>query len=133
MPLRIWMPSCAAGPLKTAAWPTRMLLAVTPVCAPASGASPSARVKVNRVRVIGSSPPSVSDHQEALVAHQRRDVELLPCRARLVDVLRPQPRRRAGRGLLALARLHLGRVAQAERAADEQRGRHAEAVRDEKQ
>ena len=30
MPLRIWMPSCAAGPENTAAWPIRILSGVTP-------------------------------------------------------------------------------------------------------
>src|SRR5919106_4565509 len=120
MPLRIWMPSWAAGPLNTAAWPRRILSAVTPGSA---AARPGRSERTRRMCFMGF--PSKCDRQELRIADEPLDVELAPARARVVFVLRAQPRRALSR---RLARAQVRGVAQAERALDEERGGAAKAL-----
>src|SRR5918999_4551978 len=128
MPFRIWMPSCAAGPLNTAAWPSLILSAVTPVSAFANtGAQAIAMLRRMRLIVIS---PSNCYRQKLFVAHQRADIELAPAPAVLVFVFGAQPRRALA---ARLARAQLGGIAQPERAVHEQRRRAAEALAEEHQ
>src|SRR5688572_23304843 len=120
MPLRIWMPSCAAGPLNTAAWPSRILSGVTP-CENAGCETSAATISKS---FFISDPYS----EKVRVLGELREVELAPHPALGVDVLRPNPGRQLG--LLAL---ELRRVAQAERPIDEQRGAEPEALAEEQQ
>src|SRR5258708_25792604 len=120
MPLRIWMPSCAAGPLNTAACPSRTLSPVTPCARESPGKSAAAATTI-QVLICLSSSPSAADRQEIRVPHALSHVELLPRPARFVLVFGAQPCRRR---LCRLARLPRRRVAPAERAGDQQRGPH---------
>src|SRR5688572_22951054 len=113
MPLRIWMPSCAAGPEKTAAWPSRTRSFVTP-CASAAWDSAAAKTNARFLIMLVSSDA----HREELgVLHQLRQVQLLPLPAVPVGVLRAGPGARLARG-----GLQLRRIAQPERAVHQQRG-----------
>src|SRR5688572_11788788 len=129
MPFRIWMPSCAAGPLNTAAWPSLILSAVTPVCASTTnGLQASVPAAVMRKIRLMLLSPSNRYRQKLFVAHERAHVELAPAAAVLVLVLGAQPRRALAR---RLARAQLGGIAQAERAIHQQRGCAAEALAEE--
>src|SRR5262245_13663960 len=127
MPLRIWMPSCAAGPLNTAACPSTILSLLTPCAAAIAGTSASVAIKV---LVMFLSSSSVADHQKTLVPRELGHVELLPHLARFVFVFGALPRRRR---LRRLARLPRFRIAQAERGVDEQRRADPVTRRDQQQ
>src|SRR5262245_7768866 len=133
MPLRIWMPSCAAGPLNTAACPSRILSFVTP-CADASigtksaGSSAAAAVTISFLVMVILL--LACDRQEIRVPHELGHVELLPRLACLVLVLGALP---CGGRRRRLSRLPGLGVAQAERAVDQQRRADAIARRDEEQ
>src|SRR6185295_8580064 len=101
MPLRIWMPSCAAGPLNTAACPSTILSPVTPCASVRPGRSAAAAVTI-KVLVIELSSSSAADRQEIRIPYQLGHVELLPHPARLVFVFRAQPCRRRLRRLARL-------------------------------
>src|SRR5688572_22304449 len=124
MPLRIWMPSCAAGPEKTAAWPSRMRSWVTP-CAAAAAGSAAARIRMRFFFMV----LLLDGHREEIgVLCQLRQVELLPLPAVGIGVLRARPGRR-----IALDGLQLPGVAQPEGAVYEQRGTQPEALAYEQQ
>src|ERR1041384_3661446 len=128
MPLRIWMPSCAAGPLNTAACPSRILSLLTP-CASApfvASAGRSAAAAITKVLVM-VIPLLASNRQKVHVSHELGHVELLPNLARFVLVFGALP---CGGRLCRLTRLPGLRIAQAERAVDQQRGADAIARRD---
>src|SRR6266851_9738647 len=74
--------------------------------------------------------PSGPNGQKIRVAHELRHVELLPHDARFILVFGAQPGSVAAR---ELARPPLRRIAQSQRAVDQQRGRSAEALREEQQ
>src|SRR6266850_6610019 len=79
--------------------------------------------------VIGTPPPSLRHSQKLLLLHQLRNVELLPGAALLVGVLGLDP----GNRRALLARRELRRVAQPQRAVDQQGAAHAEALADQQQ
>src|SRR5687767_6427039 len=122
MPLRIWMPSCAAGPLNTAAWPRTMRSRVTPFSASAKRGNKAAAVaRMSAVRIF----TSVSNAKKFGMAYQLRYIQLLPLAAGIVVVFRAQPPLAARR---RLARAQLRGIAQPERAIDEQRRGAAKAL-----
>src|SRR5262245_57868222 len=99
MPLRIWMPSCEAGPVNTAAWPSSSLSANTPgcCCADAGATAAAAAVAPARARAattsflcMGSSS-SGTHCQKIRVSHELRHVELFPGPAVRILELPAQP------------------------------------------
>ena len=123
MPLRIWMPSCAAGPLNTAAWPSTILFGVTPD--PRRAASDGNR----------ASARTTSTGKQRLVhsAHLQERCVLARVPRRRAPSSAGRPRRsywaRSQRwARLAAADVNCSGIAQAERAFDQQRRAAAEAL-----
>src|SRR4026209_1624589 len=102
MPFLIWTPSCAAGPLNTAACPRMILSDVTP-CA-------NAACENSAAPMISSFFMLDPHSKKVRVLHPLHHVEFLPHPALGIGVLRARPRRQP-----ALAPLELRRIAQAER------------------
>src|SRR4051812_3826185 len=124
MPLRIWVPSWAAGPVKTAACPSRILSAVTPGCCCAAAGSTMSAPNAKTIFFMGYPSSSHTDRQKIRMPHQLRHVKLLPRLSLCVVELAALPSRRlAARG----ARRQLVGITQPERAIDEQRRRRTEA------
>src|SRR3970040_2044403 len=97
MPLRIWMPSWAAGPENTAACPRTTLSPVTPLCAHAGGATAITHPKSQPRTVLCLMPSSVNcvfscaDGEKLGVLRQKLQVELAPPPALNVVVLGLDP------------------------------------------
>src|SRR6185503_5005695 len=116
----IWMPSSAAGPVSATDWPSRILSGVTP-CENA-GCDASAAT-ISRIFFI------LDSHSEKIrVLRKLRQIELFPEPALRVDVLRADPG-----GEPAVPALELRRIAQSERAVDQQSRAEAKPIADQQQ
>ncbi len=60
-PERIWIPSCAAGPLNAADWPMTTVLSVTPSWALAGAAAAIASAKLTSMPIWRIMSPSLAD------------------------------------------------------------------------
>src|SRR5215471_11921341 len=122
------MPSCAAGPVSATDWPSTILSLVTPTSAAIAPDAASA-AKLAMVVLTFMAISSLRDCQELLLLNELRDIQLLPALPVLVFVLGLDPNRGATLG----AHFELRGVAQPERAVDQQRRAHAEALADQQQ